>query len=198
MLDWAMTKRAPEATKRAVRRFVVDGWSRAAIARWLGVSRGTVETWCTPGGAKKKAESAKKWRDSAEGQAWFKQRRKEDWQNSKAYYQEKNRAYYAKPEAKAKRKVYRQENAALLNHHTAIRHAQKLQATPPWLTDEDKAEIRAIYAECRRLQEETGIAHNVDHIHPLQGKTVCGLHVPWNLQVLTRSDNCAKHNNLVE
>ena len=43
-----MTKRAPEQTKQAVRRFVADGWSRAAIARWLGVPRGTVARWCDP------------------------------------------------------------------------------------------------------------------------------------------------------
>lgn len=193
-----MTKRAPEQTKQAVRRFVADGWSRAAIGRWLGVSRGTVEAWCNPGTAKKKAASARKWRNSDEGQAWFKQERKRSWQENKAYYQEKNRVYYQSDKARAKRKIYRQENAALLNYHTAKRHAQKLQATPPWLTDEQKAEIKAIYAECRRLQEETGIAHNVDHIHPLQGETVCGLHVPWNLQVLTESENCAKHNNLLD
>lgn len=193
-----MTKRAPEQTKQAVRRFVADGWSRAAIARWLDIPQGTVALWCNPDRAAKQRKQSKAWRNSEKGQKYFKQRRKEDWQNSKAYYQEKNRAYTGTESYKAKRKTYRQENAALLNYHTAKRHAQKLQATPPWLTDEQKAEIKAIYAECRRLQEETGIAHNVDHIHPLQGETVCGLHVPWNLQVLTESENCAKHNNLLD
>jgi hypothetical protein len=192
-----MKKRAPEQVKLAVRRFVAEGWSRAAIARWLGVSAGTVASWCDPELVAKKRRSCAAWRNSANGQAYFKQRRKEDWQRHKSYYQEKNRAYCQTEEAKAKRKVYRQENAGLLNYHTAKRHAQKLQATPPWLTDEQKAQIKAVYVECRRLQEETGVAHNVDHIHPLQGATVCGLHVPWNLQILTEADNCAKHNNLL-
>jgi 5-methylcytosine-specific restriction endonuclease McrA len=191
-----MKKRAPEQVKQAVRRFVAEGWSRAAISRWLGISTGTVASWCDPELAAKRRESSEAWRNSANGQAYFKQRRKEDWQRHRSYYQEKNRAYHQTEEAKAKRKVYRQENAGLLNYHTAKRHAQKLQATPPWLTEEQKAEIRAIYVECRRLQEETGIAHNVDHIHPLQGSTVCGLHVPWNLQILTESENCAKKNSL--
>lgn len=140
---------------------------------------------------------AQDWRNSKKGQEYFKQRRKEDWQNNKSYYQKKNREYTQTQGYRAKRKIYRQENAALLNYHTAKRHAQKLQATPPWLTDEQKAEIKVIYSECRRLQDETGIAHNVDHVHPLQGETVCGLHVPWNLQILTESENCAKHNNML-
>ena len=157
-----------------------------------------METWCNPERAVKQRKSCQEWRNSEEGQKYFKERRREDWKNNRSYYREKNRAYHSTAKAKAKRKTYRQENAGLLNYHTAKRHAQKLQATPPWLTAEQQAEIKAIYAECRRLQEETGIAHNVDHIHPLQGATVCGLHVPWNLQVLTESENCAKHNSLVD
>lgn len=169
----------------------------AAIARWLGVSRLTVGRWCNPSSAEKSRAFSREWRNSSKGQSWFKERRKEDWQNNKAYYQEKNREWYSTDEAKAKRKQYRKENAGLLNYHTAKRHAQKLQATPPWLTREQKDQIKAIYSKCRQLQDETGIAHNVDHIHPLQGETVCGLHVPWNLQVLTEAENCSKHNRMV-
>lgn len=55
---------------------------------------------------------------------------------------------------------------------------------PKWLTAEHKAAIKAIYREAVRTEQETGIKHEVDHIVPLQGKTVSGLHVPWNLRVL--------------
>jgi 5-methylcytosine-specific restriction endonuclease McrA len=76
----------------------------------------------------------------------------------------------------------------------AKRRATKLLATPKWLTDENKAEMQAIYVKCTQLTKETGISHHVDHIIPLKGKTVTGLHVPWNLQILTATENISKGN----
>jgi hypothetical protein len=69
--------------------------------------------------------------------------------------------------------------------------ASKLNATPPWA---DRAAIAAVYAEALRLTRETGVPHDVDHIVPLQGATVCGLHIAANLQPLPASDNYAKGN----
>lgn len=63
---------------------------------------------------------------------------------------------------------------------------------PPWLTDAHRGEIRAIYQQAAMMVEMTGIAHHVDHYYPLKGKTVCGLHVPWNLRVVTARENQEK------
>ena len=63
-------------------------------------------------------------------------------------------------------------------------------ATPDWV---DTKAIKAIYAECKRITMETGVKHEVDHIIPIQGKKVCGLHVPWNLRVITKAANARKH-----
>lgn len=76
--------------------------------------------------------------------------------------------------------------------------ASKLCATPKWLTEEHYAQIVDIYKEREILTEITGILYHVDHIVPLQGETVCGLHVPWNLQVIPATENLSKSNKLME
>lgn len=90
------------------------------------------------------------------------------------------------------------DNKARCNAKTAIRRAARLRATPPWLTESMRAECLAIYAEAKRLTSETGVPHEVDHVVPLHGINVCGLHVPWNLQILTEQENRAKHNSVRE
>ena len=49
-----------------------------------------------------------------------------------------------------------------------------------------------MYERAQRLSETTGIYHVVDHVWPLKGENSCGLHVPWNLQVITHALNVAK------
>jgi hypothetical protein len=73
------------------------------------------------------------------------------------------------------------------------RHAAR-RASPPWLTADHWAEINAFYETAMLLTLETGEEHHVDHIWPLQGKKSCGLHVPWNLQILTATANLKKRN----
>lgn len=82
---------------------------------------------------------------------------------------------------------------AILNAYAANRRAREKRQTPPWV---DVTDILPFYREAARLTIETGVAHDVDHIVPLAGKGVNGLHVPWNLRVIPASENRAKSNKL--
>ena len=73
-------------------------------------------------------------------------------------------------------------------------YATKNNATPKWLSSEQRAEIYNIYALAKDCQVVTGEPYHVDHIVPIRGKNICGLHVPWNLQVLPADINISKSN----
>ena len=104
----------------------------------------------------------------------------------------------AKSQPKEKTNQYKKEwkkrNVGRVNASTAARKGRIRLATPKWLTDAQNLEIFAIYEESARLTRDTGITHHVDHIVPIRGKNVSGLHVPWNLQILTADENYMKNN----
>ncbi len=81
------------------------------------------------------------------------------------------------------------EYLAKRRHHEALRRARKLQATPKWLSKVQLEEIKAIYRNCP-------VGFHVDHIMPLKGKDLSGLHVPWNLQYLPGIVNKMKSNKV--
>ena len=87
-------------------------------------------------------------------------------------------------------------NQSKINKYSANRRATRLNATPAWLTDKHRAEMAAIYKEAVAMEKQTGILHHVDHIVPLKGENVSGLHVPWNLQILTATENMSKGNRI--
>lgn len=68
--------------------------------------------------------------------------------------------------------------------------AQQIKATPGWLTKSDLYEMKLFYKNCPD-------GYEVDHIIPLNSKLVCGLHVLWNLQYLTASENKSKSNKIL-
>lgn len=79
--------------------------------------------------------------------------------------------------------------------YQAARNAMKARATPGWLSADQKKAIVAVYAKSEAVTAQTGIPHEVDHIIPLRGAKVCGLHVAWNLQILEASENRRKSNH---
>jgi hypothetical protein len=88
------------------------------------------------------------------------------------------------------------ENPAKNNAKASKYRAAKLGATPLWLTEEDIKAIDVEYSLALWTSEVMKSSYHVDHIVPLQGKQVCGLHVPWNLQVIPASINISKGNRI--
>lgn len=84
---------------------------------------------------------------------------------------------------------FKAKNPAKVTSYKARYRAARRQATPPWLTEFHIAQIEAVYEQARRLSQETGVPHDVDHIVPLAGKVVSGLHVPWNLRAIPKVAN---------
>lgn len=91
-------------------------------------------------------------------------------------------------------RTLKHELPAAKAYRAMVRYARKRNALPRWA---NKAEILSKYEDARRITDETGIPHEVDHIVPLAGKEVCGLHVACNLAVITAEINRSKGNKLI-
>ncbi|HOX90719.1 MAG TPA: HNH endonuclease signature motif containing protein [Burkholderiaceae bacterium] len=94
-------------------------------------------------------------------------------------------------------RAWREANPAAIAAYAAERRAAKALRTPPWLDDGHRLVIGWMYEAAQLLTEKTGVLHHVDHIVPLRGKTVSGLHVPWNLQCLPWRENLSKNNRVL-
>jgi len=92
------------------------------------------------------------------------------------------------------RKKYRTERPWDYAYRNAVRRQVCRQASAPFMTPEVRKELRLVYKHCNYISRLTDEPHNVDHIVPLRGENVCGLHVPWNLQIISRAENIAKNN----
>ena len=95
-------------------------------------------------------------------------------------------------------KAWKVKNELWVKADTKARRRKHREATPNWLTQQQKAEIRELYKIAITMSKLTGERYVVDHIVPLRSDFVCGLHVPWNLRVITQAENLIKSNKLVD
>jgi len=130
--------------------------------------------------------------------------KREDVKDRKNEWYQENRETVINNAATRPAHVLREyRNAWKANHKTQVladnkvRRRKHREATPPWLTRKQKSEIRQLYQIAITMTQTTGEQYVVDHIVPLRSHEVCGLHVPWNLRVITQEENLKKSNKLV-
>ena len=113
---------------------------------------------------------------------------------NKQKQQEKNAEYYKLNQEKIKQYqlTYKKQNPAKVNALSKKRKVSKKLRTPCWLTETHFERIENQYRLANLLTKVTGQLHHVDHIIPLHGKTVSGLHTPSNLQVILAVENLKK------
>lgn len=125
-------------------------------------------------------------------------------QAAKSRYYEKNKDLIivkALSRDNAQRQQYRntwkKNNPELTKADTNDRRRRHRNACPPWLTTEHKKQIKQLYLDALTATKITGVKYVVDHIIPLRSPEVCGLHVPWNLRVITQEENLRKSNKIL-
>lgn len=124
---------------------------------------------------------------------------------AKRRYYEKNREAViaravARPaeEKRAARNAWKKRNLQWVRADTKNRRRRHREATPPWVTRKQKTDMRELYRIAMTMTQTTGVLYVVDHIIPIRSDLVCGLHVPWNLRVITQEENLKKSNKLVD
>ncbi len=137
---------------------------------------------------------------------WIKNNKEHVREYQRSYYHKRKEAdkEYLNSAAKAWRSINHHKLKGITRRHylkckikiistATIRNRKRKEAMPPWV---DRSAIEAFYAEAQKRTKETGIKHHVDHRMPLVHKRFSGLHVPWNLQVLTATENISKGNRV--
>lgn len=142
--------------------------SKAQWARWYAANRETLL-------AKQKEDESRREYSRAR------------YETHKDSIRAKQRAYQATAEGKALRARIQRKRAQRIS-----------EATPAGLSDEQRAALDYVYWHARDVTRVTGEPYHVDHIVPLRGRKVCGLHVPWNLRVVPAEINLRKHISIEE
>jgi hypothetical protein len=143
--------------------------------------------------ADKRAEYFREYNKSEEVKdrkhAWYQKHREQVIQAAATRPQHVKKEYQA---------AWKERNVVWVRADTKARRRKHREATPQWLSKKQKSEIRQLYQIAITMTQTTGEQYVVDHIVPLRGESVCGLHVSWNLRVITQDENLKKSNKLVD
>lgn len=127
------------------------------------------------------------------------QRKREYYRSHRTHIRARNARYYQRTKDKfaSRRKTFHAKNPEAAARYSAQYRAAVLERIPNWLTEADWRWIQWMYIQSRRIGHVTGVQHHVDHIIPLRGTKVSGLHCPLNLQILPSTENQIKSNKFV-
>ena len=125
----------------------------------------------------------------------FNARNRKDYEDNREARRARRKEYHEenREAIRERKKVYHRDHPEVFRANAAKRRAAKLERTPTW--SNDSAEIKELHRQAVALEELTGIKFEIDHVYPLQGEHVSGLHVAGNLQILTEAENRQKSNN---
>lgn len=118
------------------------------------------------------------------------------------YYQRNREAVIARAAARPHNEVrqykqkYKDANPELYKALTSVRKRRHRNATPKWVTEEEKKAMRRMYLSAQHITKLTGERYVIDHIYPLLSDQVCGLHTLRNLQLMTQVENLKKSNKM--
>jgi 5-methylcytosine-specific restriction endonuclease McrA len=120
------------------------------------------------------------------------------------YYEKNKEAVKARASARPAHEVrqykdkHKSNNPEYYKSLNSVRKRRHRNATPKWITAEQKQAMRELYLSAQQLTKITGERYVVDHIVPLINPDVCGLHVPWNLRIITQEENLKKSNKILD
>jgi len=167
---WLATPEGREKSREAMRKMVVDPNTGETITYGASLKR---KLRATPEGGEKSREASREYCRKIRATPEGKEKR-----------QEAMRKWSSTPGGRANN-----------NRRSRARQDHIFKnACPPWA---DKQAIAKLYGEAKRLTEETGVSHVVDHVLPIKGRLVSGLHVHQNLRVTTWEENASKSNQFV-
>lgn len=210
--------RYSEEVKQQARELVASGYTYKAAGKALGVSGVTVGKWLNPDQAERARQQTREWLENNRGRAraatkaWAAANAEYRKEYAAKYHEENaerikkyRKDYHARNRDRrnAQSTEYRNNNREYMRNlwrtyvknnpeKNAAKSARRraMEANVPQAHSEiETLMIDYYYNEMRRLTEETGIQHHVDHIWPISRG---GPHLPWNLTVMVGSENCSK------
>ncbi len=189
-----MPRKIDDEARTKVKHLRAQGLTYKEISVLVGVSSGTVRRWADDDAHRKAIEGNKLRREN--NLEKYREMSRSWGRNNKDKKRERNKIWVNNNKHKVREyeRKYKRTHPETIAAKYARKRAARNQSIPLWTTPSMKKTIKIFYAMAQNMSDISGVQHDVDHVWPLRGKNSCGLHVPWNLQVVPCFVNQAKRN----